>query len=294
MWKFLAKQLRLSSYLFGGRHSDEELVVQQAQIADEQKRVTVKAGKFRRVPNSDNIALVKGQPATIEVDEEGRPVTEKEARLMQLQDAEAEKSKRSIKDDYVVAYMPPQFRYRACAFVAAVWIVCSIFLAASLAVPILLGRGFFRLFLPYDVHDGYSFVAGFYLLWTCWLVSSAINRMDRHRQRRGGGQERADLALYFVKRSLLWGAKAAYMAFCLGIVIPTLIAIVMELYVILPVRHEFHPESQPRIRIVDMWALGLLYTKVLLRVQRVQPMGRIARGVESVSIFATALSSLGY
>lgn len=280
IWKYLAKKLRMSSYLFGGRHPDEEILAPPPKTGE--KRTTHLRGTFRRVPNTDNIALVKGQPATIEVDEEGRPVSDKDARLMLLQNAEAEKNNRTVKDDYVIAYMPPHFQYRACAFVAAVWIICSVFLATVLAVPILLGRGFFKLFLPYDVHDGYSFVAGFYLLWTCWLVSNAINRMERHRQRRGGGQERADLALYFVKRSLLWSAKAAYMALCLGVLIPTLIAIVMELYVILPVRHEFHPDQQPRIRIVDMWALGLLYTKILLRVQRVQPMGRIARGVESI------------
>ncbi|EKM50520.1 uncharacterized protein PHACADRAFT_263859 [Phanerochaete carnosa HHB-10118-sp] len=282
VWKFIAKQLRLSSYLFGGRHPDEELSNPQLPLADEQKQPATVIGTFRRVPNTDNVALAKGQAATAEVDEEGRPVSDKEARLMLLQDTEAENNKRNIKDDYVIAYMPPHFRYRACTFVAAVWIFCSVFLASALAIPILLGRGFFRLFLSYDVHDGYSFVAGFYLLWTCWLVSNAINRMDRHRQRRGGDQQRADLALYFIKRSLLWGAKAAYMALCLGFVIPTLIAIVVELYVILPVRHEFQPETQPRIRIVDMWALGLLYTKVLLRVQRMQPMGTIARGVQSI------------
>ena len=244
----------------------------------------MRTGTFRRVPNSDNIALVKGQPATVEITEDGDPVNDKEKRLMQLQDAEAEKNKRNIKDDYTIAYIPPHFRWRAIAFVAAIWIICSAVMASSLAVPILLGRCFFNLFLPYEVHDGYSFVAGFYLLWSCWLVTTAIERMDRHRQRRGGGQERADLALYFLKRSLLWSAQAAYMAICLGVIIPTLIAIVMELYVILPIRHEFHPDAQPRIRIVDMWALGLLYTKVLLRVQRVQPRGRIARGVDAVNI----------
>ena len=284
VWKFLAAQLRLSSYLFGGRHPAEEVDYTHALLFGPQTHGlgAARSGTLRRVPNSDNIALVKGQAATVEVDDGGRPINDREARLMELQDAETERNKRNIKDDYTIAYIPPHFRYRALAFIAIIWIICSIALASALALPILLGRMFFKLFISYHVHDGYSFVAGFYLLWTCWLISTAVDRMDRHRQRRGGDQERADLALYFVKRSLLWGAQAAYMALTLGVLIPTLIAVVVELYIILPVRHELHPESQPRIRIVDMWALGLIYTKVLLRVQRVQPMGRIARGVESV------------
>lgn len=284
VWKFLAAQLRLSSYLFGGRHPEEEVDYMHSLVFGPQTHGlgAARAGTFRRVPNSDNIALVKGQSATVQVDEEGRPVNPKELRLMQVQDAEAEKNKRNVKDDYTIVYMPPYFRYRVFAFIGAVWTICSLVLASALAIPVLVGRIFFKLFVPHQVHDGYAFVAGFYLLWTCLLVSTAVDRMDRHRQRRGAGGGRADLALYFVKRSVLWGAQATYMALSLGVVIPILIAVVVELYVILPVRHELHPEVQPRIRIVDMWALGLIFTKVLLRVQRVQPMGQIARGVDAI------------
>jgi E3 ubiquitin-protein ligase MARCH6 len=283
VWKLLASQLRLSSYLFGGRHIDEESTIKRRWHLPRGKIVaTVADGSFRRVPNSDNVALVKNEPAIAAVDFDGHPIDERAANLIQLQNAEAEKARRNIRDDYVVVYFPPHFRYRVIAFTAAIWIICSSVLAASVGLPVLLGRYFFKLFVSYHVHDGYSFLAGFYLLWACWLVSNAMDKMDKQRQRHGGAVPRADFALYLLKRSLLWAAQATYMALCLGVVIPTLIALVIELYIILPSRHAFNPDLRPRVRIADMWALGLLYTKVALRLQRIRPGGQIIRGIETV------------
>ncbi|PSR82583.1 hypothetical protein PHLCEN_2v6016 [Hermanssonia centrifuga] len=287
VWKFLAMQLRLSSYLFGGRHSTEEYSLKKWTLrtlisTNLDDTEVLHDGTFRRVPNSDNVALLKDELATVEVDAEGVPVNDTEDRLMQRQNQEAEKAKRSIKDDYTITYMPPRFKYRVITFMVAIWMVCSIFLASSLAIPIIFGRFFFKLFVPYHVHDGYSFIAGFYLLWGCWLLNMVVERMDKHRQRRGGGEPRADLPLYFAKRSLLWLAKASYMTFFLGFVIPTLIAVVVELYVVMPFRQTFYPDMPPRIRIVDMWALGLLYTKIALQGPRVRPVGRITIGLERI------------
>ncbi|KAI0685903.1 hypothetical protein BC835DRAFT_1523256 [Cytidiella melzeri] len=283
VWKVLASKLRLSSYLFGGRHIDEEFTFKRRWYAPWGKIVGIEVdGSFRRVPNSDNVVLVKNEDATVEVDSNGQPIDEKAAQLMQLQNAEAEKARRNIKDDYTVVYLPPHYRCRVIAFTASLWIICSAALASFVGLPVLLGRFFFKLFVPYQVHDGYSFLAGFYLLWACWLVSNALDRMDKHRQRRGGEEPRADFALYLIKRSLLWFAQASYMALCLGVIIPTLIALVIELYIVLPSRHAFHTGLRPRIRIVDMWALGLLYTKVALRLQRVRPAGQLVRGIEAI------------
>ena len=72
------------------------------------------------------------------------------------------------------------------------------------------------------------------------------------------------------------------MTFFLGIVIPTLVALVMELYIIMPARMSLNSQVEPRIRIVDMWALGMLYTRIALRAHRLQADGRIARGIEHV------------
>ncbi|RPD64449.1 hypothetical protein L226DRAFT_484485 [Lentinus tigrinus ALCF2SS1-7] len=288
IWKYLASRLRLSSYMFGGRFPPEEftashwswrsLLYQDGMEMDDAE--AVHDGCFRRVPNSDNVALVRDTPATAEVLEDGTPVDDRARKLIEVQDAETQKAKRLVKNDYAVVYIPPNFRYRVIVFLLCMWIIGSLLLATVLAAPILVGRGFFRLFIPREVHDGYSFIVGFHLLWGCWLVGSALDRMDKRRQRRWIDDEnRAEWPIYVLKRSLLWMAQASYMALTLGIIIPTLVGLVFELYIVQPIRHTANPLVEPRIRMVDMWALGLLYSRIMIRSLRMRPPAQLRPGM---------------
>jgi len=240
-------------------------------------------GSFRRVPASDNVALPREMRATAEVDANGEPVNEAAAKLIQMQNAEAEKAKRSPKSDYIVVYIPPHFRYRIILFIFALWVAFAVFVAISLSVPILLGRSFFKLFTARDVHDGYSFITGFYLLWGCYIIGKAVDRMDKRRQRRGPDGPRAEFSVFLVKRSLLWLAKISYMLFSLGLVIPTLISLVMDFYIIMPIRLAVNPALKPHIRIVDAWALGLLYAKIAVHVHSLQRPTMVMRGLNNIA-----------
>jgi E3 ubiquitin-protein ligase MARCH6 len=291
VWRFLAARLRLTSYMFGGRHNAEEFSIKRrpwqfsirrSGFADEFARVY--DGTFRRVPATDNIALPTEMQATAQVTEGGVPANDEARVLIAAQDAETEKAKRIIKDDYTIVYVPPYFRQRLILFIASLWSIGSMCLGILLAAPMLLGRAAFRLVLAREVHDGYSFILGFYLLWACYVFGKAVDRMDKRRQRRGGEGHRGDLPVYVFKRSVLWFAKISYMVLLLGLVIPTLIAIVMELYLILPVRYVIDPHTTPRIRIADMWCLGILYSKIALHASQFQPPSRVSLGIRNVGI----------
>lgn len=291
VWKFLATRLRLTSYFFGGRHPQEEFTpkdwrdnfiqsgtfVANADISPD--------GSFRRVPATDNLALPRDMRATVAVTADGEPVDDAARALMALQNAEAEKAKHNIQEDYSIVYIPPNFRWRVITFITVLWIIGAICVGFVVALPLSLGRGFFKLFTPRDIHDGYSFIIGFYLIWLCYLVARAIDRLDKRRQRRSGEGPRAELGLLVVKRGLLWFAKMVYMAFFLGIAIPVLLAIVIDLYIVLPIRFAVDPMMVPRIKIVDQWALGLLYAKIAIYVQRIQPPSGISRGLQQVCRF---------
>ncbi|KAI0682125.1 hypothetical protein C8T65DRAFT_625163 [Cerioporus squamosus] len=288
VWKYLASRLRLSSYMFGGRYPTEEftpshwswrsLLYQDGMEMDDAE--AVHDGCFRRVPNSDNVALVRDTPPTAEVFEDGTPVNDTARRLIEVQDAETLKAKRIVKDDYTIVYIPPNFRYRVITFLLCMWLIGSLLLATALAAPILVGRAFFRLFTPREVHDGYSFIVGFHLLWGCWLVGTALDRMDKRRQRRWSDTEnRAEWPLFVLKRSLVWMAQASYMVLTLGIIIPTLVGLVFELYIVQPIRHTANPLVEPRIRMVDMWALGLLYSRVMIRSLLMHPRAQVGPGM---------------
>lgn len=293
VWKQLAKQLRLTSYMFGDRHPMEEYTPQYTSwtvsamtffgIHHPKTMYKNYDGVFRRVPACDGVVLPQDMRATAAVQADGLPIDQAAARLIELQDAEAEKAKRNVDADYTVVYIPPHFRYRILLFFAALWIGFAIFVAGVFSLPILLGRSFFKLFIPRDVHDGYSFITGFYLLWTCYIISRALDRMDKRRQREGHDGPRAEFSLFVIKRSLLWLAKISYMVLFLGLVIPTLISFVMDFYVILPIRLAVNPALQPRIRVVDTWALGLLYAKIAVQAHRLQRTTPVMRGLNNVS-----------
>ncbi|KAG1770200.1 hypothetical protein EDD22DRAFT_866585 [Suillus occidentalis] len=276
IWKLVAARLRLTSYMFGERHSDEEFTAQfdswipflRRSLSDIEATSKTSDGTFRRVPASDNIALPKDMRATAEVLEDGTPANSAAAELVAAQDAEALKAKRDIKNDYLIVYFPPNFRLRIFGFIAS-------------SVPVQLGRHFFCLFTSKVLHDGYSFLAGLYLLWACYLVAKTVERMDKRRQRRGGDGPRAEFAVFFVKRSLLWLSKIAYMGIFLGIIIPILFALVIDMYIVMPVRLTLNPSLAIHIRIVDMWALGLVYGKIFMRINR-RPQFDVGRGVVTI------------
>ncbi|KAH9046014.1 hypothetical protein EDB84DRAFT_1265628 [Lactarius hengduanensis] len=289
IWKYLCAQLRLTSYMFGGRHPDEEREVSYGSwwaprnSGDEVAEGALHFhGSYRRVPNSDNVAVPRDMRATARVDVTGLPVDDEAQRLIMAQDAEAEKAKRNPKDDYTVVYIPPHFQYRVALFIFALWVVGCVFITATVSMPILLGRGVFNLFTRRQMHDGYSFLVGSYALWGCWVVGHTLDRMEKRRQRRGADEARGNWPLYFLKRSVLWLAKISYIVFFIGIVIPALIGLVVELYMIMPIRLSLNPDLVPNIRVADMWALGIIYAKIILHAQRLRPLNRITAGFNHI------------
>lgn len=287
--------------MFGGRHPDEERDLPRnswlrfrnsgSKVAD---GVLCSHGSYRRVPNSDNVAVPRDMRATARVDEKGLPIDDEARELILGQDAEAEKAKRNPKEDYTVVYIPPHFQYRIGIFIFALWIIGCVFVTVAVSAPILLGRGVFNLFTERQMHDGYSFLVGFYTLWGCWVVGHAVERMDKRRQRHSADDARGNWPLYFLKRSVLWLAKISYIVFFVGIVIPALIGLVVELYIIMPIRLSLNPDLVPNVRVVDMWALGIIYAKIVLHANRLRPLNRITAGFNHVRFDRSLFAMITY
>ena len=287
--------------MFGGRHPDEERDLPRnswlrfrnsgSKVAD---GVLCSHGSYRRVPNSDNVAVPRDMRATARVDEKGLPIDDEARELILAQDAEAEKAKRNPKEDYTVVYIPPHFQYRIGIFIFALWIIGCVFVTVAVSAPILLGRGVFNLFTERQMHDGYSFLVGFYTLWGCWVVGHAVERMDKRRQRHSADDARGNWPLYFLKRSVLWLAKISYIVFFVGIVIPALIGLVVELYIIMPIRLSLNPDLVPNVRVVDMWALGIIYAKIVLHANRLRPLNRITAGFNHVRFDRSLFAMITY
>jgi E3 ubiquitin-protein ligase MARCH6 len=289
--------------MFGGRHPEEERDpphISWLRFGNPGGKVEDGVlsfhGSYRRVPNSDNVAVPRDMRATAKVDVNGIPIDDEARGLIAAQDAEAEKAKRNPKEDYTVVYIPSHFQYRIGLFIFALWVIGCIFVTGAVCAPILLGRGVFNLFTDRQMHDGYAFLVGFYALWGCWVVGHAVERMDKRRQRRSADDARGNWPLYFLKRSLLWLAKISYVVFSVGIVIPALLGLVVELYIVMPIRLSLNPDLVPNVRVVDMWALGIIYAKIALHANRLRPLNRITAGFNHVRFdgypFVTSLTTV--
>ncbi|KAF6753084.1 hypothetical protein DFP72DRAFT_903296 [Ephemerocybe angulata] len=286
LWKTLAARFRLTSYFFGGRHIKEEITPSQSTFGHDSKvpKAGVFEGTFRRVPATDQLALPRDARATAQVYENGVPFDEEAAKLIERQNQEAEKAGHDPSKDYMIVYVPPHFRYRLFAFMFSMWSICAVLVGLAVALPIQLGRSVFLIFTSREVHDGYSLMVGFYLLWACYLVGKSVDRLDKRRQRvRVDDGPHADLRLLVVKRGLLWIAKSLYMGISLGVVVPILLALVVDLYVVLPLRAILLPRGMvPTVRLLDAWAIGLVYGKIALHVTQLHPPNHVTRGLHHV------------
>ncbi|KAG5336960.1 hypothetical protein C0989_011398 [Termitomyces sp. Mn162] len=283
IWRFVAKRLRLTSYFFTGRYPAEERSILWTFFQTQDGDPYITDGSFRRVPATDNVVLPRDMRVTAGVTADGQPVDDAARAVMMQQDGEVQRAGRQIKDEFVVVYIPPHFRYRIFCFIGVMWVIGTFTLGIAVGLPVLLGRRFFEMFTTRSVHDGYSLIVGFYMMWGFYLLGSSIDRLDRRRQRTSGERHRGqDLPIVVLKRGAVFVAKSLYMALCLGVLIPTLISFVIDLYIVLPIRFTLDPGVTPRIRVVDTWALGLIYVKIALHANRLQPPNRFSRGIQHI------------
>lgn len=288
-WKWAARQLRLTSFMFGKRHPSEEYGVvyrswRSFLPGKNEQPLAARDGGFRRAPAGDNIAFLRDRPALVEVDENGVPLDANGREILLAQNFEAQQAGRNYQEDYTVVYVPPNFRRRICQFILFFWLSGSVVLVSLIAVPVVAGRAFFLLFTPRDLHDGYSFVVGFYLLWWAWLVGSLVVRIRIRRGRHGGSNRiRAGWLLFLAKRVSVYISKITWLVFWLGIVLPTLVSIAVDLYLIIPLRHFINPHFTPTIHVFESWATGLILSKIIIRTRTGQGNG-LNGALDSVSL----------
>lgn len=296
-WKWICKKLRISSYMFGGQHPDEmrpspgifswfssSLRPQITEQVTVPRNSGAKDGSYLRVPANDNIALTSDMRATVVVSADGTPLDDEGRRFMDLQNAEAEKAHRDPQADYMVVYLPPHFKWRVILFLISLWITTSILVSSLLAGTVWLGRSVLGTVLKNDAHDMYSFVIGAYLLWGCFSLGKLLNDMDKWRQYDEDEQNRGTFALYVFKRGVIRLSILAWVAFWLGIVIPVLISLVVEVYIIHPFRIMVNPTLTLNINILKSWALGLVYARIYFSTLRFRRQARIDTAVNAVSI----------
>ncbi|QRV88979.1 E3 ubiquitin-protein ligase MARCH6 [Ceratobasidium sp. AG-Ba] len=267
-WKYTARQLRLSSFMFGKLYPDE--LVRESSVPrpmqnpgegwtlPEEENMH---GRWLRVPKSDNIAFLRDAPVLIEVDQTGQAKRDRGREVMAAQDEETRRAGRQPEQDYIIVHVPPAFGVRCMLLVTLLWITAATVVVSGTAGPILLGRWLFaKTTGQTHVHDGYALVVGWYVLWGAWRLERAM--------RTGMGFGRA----------ALWFVQVVWLGFWLGVVTPILLALAMQMYIVLPLRVWWNPGLVPVVRVAEEWAIGLVLMKIGWQAWRLRMRARNAAG----------------
>lgn len=182
-FKKCARALRLTSFMFGDRHEDEEgqtvrrtwhakllfktgdpsrpVLSEDERCAietTEQETYFLRDGRFVRAPASDSVRRAKGQPVFI-------PVTEDNKRLDDLPDPEdGETGPNST--NFKLVYIPPHFKLRIFLMVLSIWFFAAVTGVGVTIGPLLLGRTLLRTLVPRNLrmNDIYAFSIGIYIV----------------------------------------------------------------------------------------------------------------------------------
>lgn len=256
-----------------------------AQLVESQQ--LVKDGRFVRAPASDRIKIPKGQMVFLTVSERNR-----------RRDGHSDDDLYAS-DQYLLVYVPPNFRARVFLFILFIWLFASVTGVGFTIIPLVLGRRIFKELIPDYIrtNDIYAFSIGVFILGSA-AYSIFHYHIIRKAARKWTRQTRRDvLEGKAVGRGALIGlrlAKLFYAYFILLVVFPLLTSALMELYVTIPLHTYMYPPTalstlkdevvdRHTVRVIQSWVLGLLYLKLGSRlITSLFPDSRAATAVRSI------------
>ncbi|GFF28854.1 ERAD-associated E3 ubiquitin-protein ligase doa10 [Aspergillus udagawae] len=279
-----ARFLRLSSFFFGERHTDEEGYhvrrtwfgllsgkkgdTEQPIVGETERRIAdekqlgayfVRDGKFVRAPASDQVRIPKGNPVFLEV-------TENDERVDGAPDPDEGLHGRA-NDMFTKVYIPPSFRTRIAAFIFLIWVFAAATGVGITIIPLVIGRKMMLACFPgRPLNDMYAFSLGIcifgsvaYLMFYCRTFLATIQ--DRLRPYLRSPRQ----ALLGFGNVALSGLRLAYVFLAFSVLLPSLFALVMELYVIVPVHTYLGGTRGHVIHFVQDWTLGVLYVQMAIK-----------------------------
>ncbi|KAM0668670.1 hypothetical protein ACQRIU_002232 [Beauveria bassiana] len=251
-----------------GEAESENLKVHKAYLVQSQQLLV--DGRFVRAPASDRVKIAKGRKVFITVDEENR-----------RQDGNDDDDLYAS-DQYRNVYVPPSFRSRIFLFILFIWVFAAFTGVSLTIVPLVIGRMIFKALIPEHVrtNDIYAFSIGIYILGAiCYLGVHSRRVLDKVEGWMASAREEFEVGTA-VNRTLSTFVRAAqlvYTYFFLAIVLPLLVALLVELYVVVPLHTYMNSptagtieagkvghlsQGKHTVRLTQVWTLGLLYMKL--------------------------------
>ncbi|KAI9800000.1 MAG: hypothetical protein M1833_003529 [Piccolia ochrophora] len=234
-------------------------------------------GRYVRVPASDQVRIPKGSPVFVEVDENDEWV---------IGDVDPNNAPHGREPGlFTRVYVPPMFRLRIAIFVFMIWVFAALTGVLLTIGPLVAGRLAFELLLPNHLrmNDVYAFSIGIYLC--CGIFYGVSHRDKVFTWLRGLGSIRTGSHGDTVSPALEYWTRLGsilytYSAFI--ILLPSLLAVLMELYMIIPLHTYLAPGETHVIHFMQDWTLGVLYVKVAGRLILWQSESRPAEALRAI------------
>ncbi|KAI9370572.1 hypothetical protein BJX61DRAFT_86077 [Aspergillus egyptiacus] len=284
-----ARFLRLSDFFFGERHLDEEsngtyqawwssLVGSKGQRShsDAKHPDSRRSGKFVRAPASDQVRIPKGSPVFLEVTETNERVDGKPDSDQGLHGRQ--------NNMFTRVYIPPFFRTRIAAFLFLIWAFAAATGVGTTIVPLLIGRKVMSSYvLSGPVNDVYALSVGMGVVCAaaCVLVScrAGFTMVKNHL---GSYLRSPGEAFQAIANVLVNGLRILYTATAFLIFLPSVFALAIELYLLIPIHTYLDREKAPIIHFVQDWTLGVLYVQLAARLVLWRPRSRPAAALNGV------------
>lgn len=293
--------LRLSNFFFADRHPEEEghhvrrswwgvllgskgdwrnpVIGEDQQAAAEKENRDVyflRDGRYVRAPSSDQVRIPKGTRVFLEVTEDNERVDGKPDLVDGLHG-------RSVM--FTKVYIPPNFRTRIAAFILLIWLFAAFTGVGITVVPLVIGRAMISWCFssPVPVNDIYAFSSGLfvvggigYLFYYCRVAFLAL---------------RANSSTYLGSPQLvgrlcanvvLDAARLLYIAAALVVVLPSLFALLTELYVLIPAHSLLGDGQSHVVHVVQDWTLGVLYVQMAIKLTLWHPNSWAAAVLNSI------------
>lgn len=297
-----ARSLRLTHFLFGERKEDEEgrhirrtwwdmaagkwgnvqspVIGRDRRILAEDRNVDayfLRDGTYVRAPASDQVRIPKGGKTFLEVNDENERVDGQPDREDGLH------GKQSTM--FTKVYIPPLFKLRIGLFMLLIWLFAAMTGVGITIVPLVFGRVVFAYLLPTHVrmNDVYAFSIGIYVLGGALYCMLRVRiALDGARFAHLFPRAPRNQVLREAYSFMLRFVRVFYTYVGFALVLPSLSALIMEFYIIIPLHTYFGGGERHIIYFIQDWTLGVLYIKMLGRLILWNPTSRPAQALRAV------------
>ncbi|KZF21722.1 hypothetical protein L228DRAFT_269178 [Xylona heveae TC161] len=217
----------------------------------------IRDGRYVRAPASDQVRIPKGNPVFLEVNENNE-------RVDGLPDPDDGLHGKNT-GLFTQVYIPPWFRIRIAAFLLLLWSFAAVTGVGVTVIPLVVGRMIFGLMVPGHrrMNDIYAFSLGIYvvggIMYGVLHYKSTIDAIKRSISLQS---ESAQAISPRLQAYIMRLARIAYTYTAFGLVLPSLFALLMEFYIIVPLHTYLASDEVHVIHFMQDWTLGVLYVKI--------------------------------